>query len=89
MQHQDGVPGRGNGDQQHGPMVNIVVDNEPVTIHRGRASVADIKSAANVPLAYDLEQVVAGTLTLLPDDGAVTIKGGEIFVSHPKDAASS
>lgn len=89
MQNHGGVPDHGNSDQQHGPVVSVTVDNRPVSIHRGRATVAEIKAAAQVQLAYDLEQVTDGVLSLLPDDGAVTIKGDEVFVSHPKDAASS
>ena len=69
--------------------LTIEVDSKPYQIHRGRQTVADIKRVGGVPLAYDLEQVVDGKLTLLPDDGAVTIKGGERFLSHPKDGGSA
>ena len=48
-----------------------------------------IKTLGGVPAAYDLEQVIDGKLVPLPDDSAVTLKGGEVFVSHPKDASSS
>lgn len=74
---------------EHGPIVTIKVDNKPVHIHRGHTTVAEIKEAGNVPLAYDLNQIVAGKLIPLPDDGSVTIKGGEEFISHPKDSQSS
>ena len=74
---------------EHGPNVTITVDGKPVTIHRGRTSVAEIKQAGNVPAEYDLEQVVDGTLVPLPDDASVTLKGGEVFVGHPKDGSSS
>ncbi|MDE2039850.1 MAG: hypothetical protein KGO96_08500 [Elusimicrobia bacterium] len=60
-----------------------------MTIHRGHQTVAQIKTAAGVPLAYDLEQVVNGKLVPLADDGAVTLKGDEKFISHPKDNAAS
>jgi len=73
----------------HGPFVTIEVDNVPVQIHRGHHTVAEIKTAGHVPLAYDLEQIVHGKLIPLPDDGSVTIKGGESFVGHPKDNQSS
>lgn len=89
MPNNDGVQDHGSSDRQHGPVVSVTVDNRPVSIHRGRTTVAEIKVAAQVHLAYDLEQVINGSLTLLPDDGAVTIHGDEVFVSHPKDAASS
>jgi hypothetical protein len=74
---------------EHGPVVTIEVDNKPVHIHRGHRTVVEIKIAGGVPLAYDLEQVIDGKLKLLPDDGSVTIKGGEIFISHPKDSQAS
>ena len=70
---------------QHGPIVTIVINNNDVEVHRGRRTVAEIKQAGNVPLADDLEQIIDGKLDPLPDDGAVTIKGCEKFVSHPKD----
>lgn len=76
-----------NDDQ--GPEVRIVVDNRDYDIHRGRQAVAAIKALAGIPLAYELEQIVDGKPTPLPDDGAVTIKGGERFISHPRDASSS
>jgi hypothetical protein len=82
----------GYGDEhehKHENYVMITVNSVPVSIHRGQRTVAEIKIAANVPFADDLEQIINGRLTPLPDDGAVTIKGGEQFVSHPKDGSSS
>ncbi len=71
-------------------VVIITVNNEPVEIHRGRQSVVEeIKTLGHVPLADQLTELVDGRLTPLPDDGAVTIKGHEVFVSHPKDSGSS
>lgn len=81
--------GHGDGGHEHGPEVTITVDGNPVTIHRGHQTVAAIKTAAGVPLAYDLEQEIDGRLTPLPDDGAVVLKGGEVFHSHVKDSGSS
>jgi hypothetical protein len=88
----DRKPGddHGNGDgPQTGPMVIITVNNVKLQIHRGHQTVSAIKTAGKVPLADDLEQVVDNKLVPLPDDGAVTIKGDEVFVSHPKDSGSS
>ncbi len=85
--------GEGHGGQdsehEHGAYVMITVNTIPVSIHRGHRTVAEIKTAANVPLADDLEQVIDGKLTPLADDGSVTLKGGEQFISHPKDGSSS
>ena len=81
---------KSNTEHPHGgPNVPITVNGQTYEIHRGHQTVVAIKQVAQVPLAHDLEQVVDGVLKPLPDDGAVTLKGGEVFVSHPKDAASS
>lgn len=86
---QDERHGGHDGEQEHGNYVSITVNGATIQIHRGHRTVAEIKTAANVPLADDLEQIIDGRLTPLADDGAVTIKGREQFVSHPKDGASS
>ena len=82
-------PGHDQDPPQTGPEVEITINQVTYTIHRGRRTVAEIKQVGRVPLADDLEQVVAGKLEPLPDDGAVTLKGGEVFVSHIKDCGSS
>jgi hypothetical protein len=69
--------------------VTITINNDAKTIHRGRNTVAEIKTLGGIPQADVLEQNIAGTLTPLDDNGAVTIKGGEIFMSHPRDGGSS
>lgn len=80
-----------SGDQGHGKdQVTITVDNKPVLIHRGHQAVSEIKLLGGVPAADELEQVIEGEpLKPLPDDGSVVLKGGEEFVSHPKDSGSS
>lgn len=67
----------------------ITIDNLEHKTRLGKHSVAEIKTLGSVPLAYDLEQIIGGKLTLLPDDGEVQIEGKEVFVSHPKDGDSS
>jgi hypothetical protein len=74
---------------EEGPEVTITVNNVPKLIHRGRRTVAEIKTVGGVPQADDLAQVIEGKLLPLPDNDAVTIKGREVFVSHPKDSASA
>ncbi|ACM18953.1 hypothetical protein Geob_0587 [Geotalea daltonii FRC-32] len=80
-------------DQQHDDHgkenVTITIDDNPWTVHRGHHTVAELKTLAGVPLAYDLDRVIDGKFEPLPDDGGVTIKGGEIFISHVKDGSSS
>lgn len=72
-----------------GSMVSITINGATVSIHRGRQTVAEIKAAGGVNPAHELEQVEDSQLRPLPDDGAVTLKGGEVFISHPRDSASS
>ena len=76
-------------EPQQGPNVTIEIDGRSIIIHRGHQTVVAIKQAGGVPLAYDLDQVIDGKLKPLTDDGAVTLKGGEVFISHVKDGGSS
>ena len=79
-----------NEDNGHShDIVEIIVNSVTYKIHRGHQTVAEIKTVASIPAAYELEMVVDGKFTPLPDDGAVTIKGGEKFNGHPKDSSSS
>lgn len=82
LEHED--DGKGQG-----PLVEITVNGAPRRIRRGRHTVAELKTLGGVPQADDLAQVIDGSLKPLPDDGAVVIRGGEVFVSHPKDCGSS
>lgn len=75
---------------QHGQnTVTITIDNTKQTIHRGRQSVSEIKHIGGVAQADILNQIIEGKLVELQDDGAVTIKGGEEFISHPRNSTSS
>jgi hypothetical protein len=76
-------------EPEHGPEVHISINGHDYRIHRGSRTVAEIKALGGVPAADDLDQIVNGQLTPLADDGRVTIKGGEKFVSHPKDSGAS
>jgi hypothetical protein len=77
-------------DDGHGQdIVTVTVNKIPREIHRGRQPVSEIKQVGEVPAADELEQLVNGKLEPLDDNAAVTIKGGEVFVSHPRDSSSS
>lgn len=82
-------PGLPPDDSAAKDIVKISVDGKTYEIHRGRQTVAAIKELAGVPLAYQLDQDVNGVLTPLDQNGAVTIKGGEVFVSYPATGSSS
>lgn len=76
-------------DQHRQDVVTISVNGKPVEIHRGRREVSEIKAKGEVPAADTLAQVVSGELKPLPDDGSIVIRGEEVFLSYPKDAAAS
>lgn len=79
----------GHEEPQRGPDVAITIDNNPYSIHRGRQTVAALKALAGVSQSYDLAELEDGRLVPLADDGAVTIKGGEVFKSNLKVGHSS
>lgn len=72
-----------------GPEVQITINNVVKKIHRGHHMVLEIKKLGGIPLADELEQLIDGKLTPLPDDGGIVIKGGEVFVSHVRSGGSS
>lgn len=74
---------------QTGPEATISINSKSFRIHRGRNTVVEIKRVGGVPLADELEQLIDGKLVPLTDDGAVTIKGSEVFISHVRDSGSS
>lgn len=85
----------GNQQQPDRPLpepgreVKISINGASKAIRTGHHTVAEIKKLGEVPVADELEQVVDGKLTPLADDGTVTIKGGEVFMSHARSGGSS
>lgn len=69
--------------------VTVTINDRPVEVRPGRRSVAGLKRAGGVAQADVLEQVVDGRLVELADGDHVDVEGGEVFVSHPRDSASS
>jgi hypothetical protein len=78
-----------HGTVEQGPNVEITINNARKLIHRGRQTVVEIKNVGGVPLADELEQLIDGRLIPLRDDASVTIKGGEIFMSHVRTGDSA
>lgn len=74
---------------EHGPTVQITVNDKPIHIHRGHQTIAAIKSAGGVPLADRLDQLINGVLTAIDQSGAITLHGGEVFVSFIATGGSS
>lgn len=82
----------GNGGSSAGRRqdeVAVSINNVDKQIHRGHQSVEAIKRAGGVALADELVQVIEGQLVPLGDAASVVIKGGERFISQPRDSASS
>lgn len=70
--------------------VTIEMDSKPCTIHRGHQTVPAIKDACGVNPTWVIELIGDdGTPKLLEDNAAVTIKGGERFISHVRGGGSS
>ena len=83
-------PGHDGGEDHPGRFVTITVNTHSHEISRGRHSIEEIKKLDGVPLADELALVVEGhDPEPLKDDGHITIKGGEVFISDPRDSASS
>ena len=70
-------------------LVTIFIDRKEIKTTRGKYTVSEIKKLGQVPISYDLEEVINGVLTPLDDNGHVLIKGCEVFISHVKDGTSA
>lgn len=64
-------------------MVEITIANDVYPIHRGNQKVSSIKELGKINPNFILVQIIGDQLNDLPNDGSVTIKGGEKFKSHP------
>lgn len=79
----------GPGVGQESELVRIEVNAKEVRISRGLHTVRQVEEAAGCPITFELEQIIHGKLVPLADDAVVDIKGGERFLCHPRDGASS
>jgi hypothetical protein len=73
----------------HKKLVAIIIDDKPYEVDTGKYLVSKLKEIGHVPAGDELAHLVHGKLVVLPDDAEFHIKGGEIFVSHPKKGHSS
>ena len=74
---------------QPGPNVTVTVDTKPKVVHRGSWIVAEFKKEVGVDETRELDQVIDGEFKPLADKDRITIKGGEVFVSHVPKGGSS
>lgn len=73
----------GNSEDHRKDMVEITIKDKTYTIHRGNEKVLAIKELGGINPNHVLVQIIDGQLKDLPNDGSVTIKGGEVFKCHP------
>jgi len=79
----------GHQGKRHAHLVVVTIDAHPKQVRPGRYRTSVLKRALGVDPSYELEQLQAGKLLPLADDGHIHIKGGESFVSHVRGGASS
>ena len=89
MQQPEVLESKKDQQNQGRDFVKITIDGVSRQIHRGRQTVAEIKTVGGVSLVDELSQVINGKLDPLADDGSVVIKGEEAFVSNRRSGASS
>ena len=74
---------------QTGPDVTVTVDTQSKTVHRGSWVVSAFKEVVGVAADRALDEVIGGEFKPLQDTQRITIKGGEVFVSHVRQGGSS
>ncbi len=74
---------------QPGPNVTVTVDTKPKVVHRGSWIVAEFKKEVGVDDTRELDEVIDGEFKALANTDRITIKGGEVFVSHVPKGGSS
>jgi len=90
MAVEEKVPGQHDHERpQTGPTVTVTVDTVEKHVHRGSWVVADFKKQVGVDPTRALDEVIGGEFKPLEDNQRITIKGGEVFVSHARQGGSS
>ncbi|WP_155651471.1 hypothetical protein [Burkholderia stagnalis] len=75
---------------QHGPLVEVTVDNREVCVKEGAYVVAVFKAAVGVAADRLLDRVLGpGKFEELSDDQTIHVHAREVFVSHVKQGSSS
>jgi len=73
----------------HQKDVTITINGEIYPIKQGETAVKEIKDLGSVQHGDELVQIIDGDITPLDDGASLCIKGGEVFVSHPRQGGSS
>lgn len=80
----------GNSGEHRNDYVEITINDKPYQIRRGRQSIEEIRRIGEVPSTHTvLEQLVEGKLIDVSNLDGITIKGGELFISHVPDGRSA
>ena len=70
-------------------LVTVTINGNQKQIHRGNYIVAQLKTVLGVDASQALDEVVGGEFKPLDDNQHITIKGGEVFISHARHGGSS
>ena len=83
------VTGRGLLGETPAGFVQVELNGDPVSLHRGNYTGARLKDALHVPREHVLEQVIEGEFKPVENGAHVKIRGEEVFVSHCGQGQSS
>jgi hypothetical protein len=75
--------------RHHPDAITITINAKPYELHEHVVQVKGLKKLAGIPLADVLVRILNGQMIPLDDNGVVELHCGDVFVSHPKDNASS
>ena len=76
--------------RRHKPhTITITINGKAYELHEHVVQVKALKKLADIPLADVLVKIVDGQMTPLDDNGVGELHCGDVFVSHPRDNASS
>jgi hypothetical protein len=73
----------------HRLTITIKINGTDYVFHEASVSVQELKKRAGIPLADVLTKIVNSQMVPLDDNAVVELHCGEVFVSHPRDNASS
>lgn len=73
----------------HEGLVFVTIDGKQVQVPYGNCTVAELKQMLGVPPEKELDEVKNNKLHPLNDKGHFEVRGGEVFISHPKAGMSS
>lgn len=73
----------------HAGPVSVTIDGRQVQVPYGNVTVVGLKEMLDVPPEKDMDEIKNSKLHPLNEKGHFEVKGGEVFISHPKAGMSS